>query len=328
MGHDQAGGTVSQRGMARSVERCAGRGHAYRATDSDAKPHTGLLTACIAEFLSSTLQPLIHGALEATFAPASASPYAFPSQTSSLLLPVASQMITGFLLSPLDLVRTRLIVQSFTQRHRTYSGPLDALQKIAQDEGGLRGMYLHPHLLVPALLDSALRPLIAIALPPILAARVFGSAAISADTHPVTWGMVELASSCVGLLVSMPFETVRRRLQVQPRGRAVRMRTCVETRPAPYNGVVDALWHIVTEERSDLPIERRRGARRRDKGKRREGGVEERGREEAGEGSWWRSTGLGQLYHGFGLRVGAGAIMVVLTVLSGGDEGDAGWAEL
>ncbi|THH08841.1 hypothetical protein EW146_g8861 [Bondarzewia mesenterica] len=285
----------------------------------------GLLTSCITEFLSSTLQPLIHSALQAAFAPATPSPYQFPSRTASLLLPVASQVISGFILSPLDLVRTRLIVQSFSQRHQSYSGPIDALQKIARDEGGIRGMYLHPHLLIPTILDSALRPIISIALPPILAAHLF-SAPISPDTHPLAWAVVELASSCIGLLATLPFETVRRRLQAQVRGRAPRLRACVEMRPAPYNGVVDALWHILTEERSDLPIQRRR-SKKQEKGKGKGTEEEDEASEEEGD-SWWRNTGLGQLYRGLGMRLSAGVIMAVLTVLSGGEEGDAGWAEL
>ncbi|KAI0052904.1 mitochondrial carrier [Auriscalpium vulgare] len=287
----------------------------------------GLLTSCVTDLLSSTLQPLIHSALQSIFAPASTSPYLFPNTTTAILLPVASHLITGFLLSPLDLVRTRLIVQSFTERHRTYTGPVDALRSIARDEGGVRGLYLHPHLLIPTLLDNSLRPLISLGLPPLLAARMYSNAPISADTHPVAWGVVELASSCVGLLATLPFETVRRRLQTQVRGSAAPLKTCVETRPAPYNGVVDALWHILTEERSDLPIQPRRRRRGEEKGKGKGTDGKESVEEEDGPVSWWRSTGLGQLYRGLGMRLGASAIVFLLGMVSGGDE-DAGWAEL
>ncbi|KAI0067952.1 mitochondrial carrier [Artomyces pyxidatus] len=285
----------------------------------------GLLTSCVTDIISSTLQPLIHSALQAIFAPTSSSPYLFPSTTTSIVLPVASHLITGFLLSPLDLVRTRLIIQSFTERHRTYSGPVDALTSILRDEGGLHGIYLHPHLLIPTLLDNTLRPLISLVLPPLLATRMF-AAPISMDTHPLAWGVVEFASSCIGLLATLPFETVRRRLQVQVRGRAKPLKTCVETRPAAYNGVVDAMWHIMTEERSDLPIRRRR-RRTGDKGKAKEGTAIEIEEDDVPV-SWWRNTGLGQLYRGFGMKLGASAIVFVLGIVSGGDEGDAGWAEL
>jgi len=93
----------------------------------------------------------------------------------------------------------------------------------------------------------------------------------------------------------------------------------VEKRPVPYNGVVDALWHILTEERSDLPVERVVGVGR--KGKGREGG------KEGEKGSMWRRTGLGQLYRGLGMRLGAGVIVFVLGVATGGGD-ESGWAEL
>jgi len=76
---------------------------------------------------------------------------------------------------------------------------------------------------------------------------------------------------------------------------------------------VDALWHILTEERSDLPVERRRG--------------KEKGKEGEGEVGVWRRTGLGQLYRGLGVRLGAGAIVFVLGAITGGGD-EAGWAEL
>lgn len=292
----------------------------------------GLLTSCLTEVASSTLQPLILAFLQALFTPSTLSPYHQPSSSASLLLPVASQLVSGFVLSPLDLVRTRLIVQS--SRHRRYSGPIDALHQIIRDEGGFRGMYFHPHLLLPTIIDSTLRPIISLTFTPFLAGCMFPGQLIAPDTHPIAWGVVEFGSSVVGLLATLPFETVRRRLQAQTRGRALPLKTCVETRPAPYNGVVDTLWHILTEERSDLPIERRRTRAakgdKKGKGKERDGADQKKGPEddEVEESSWWRHTGLGQLYRGLGMRVGAGAIMVILAMVSGGDDMDAGWAEL
>ena len=274
----------------------------------------GLLTECITEMLSSTMQPLIHNALQSIFAPTLVPLYIFPGSSTSLVIPVASHLITGFILSPLDLVRTRLIVQSFNPQYRTYTGPIDALRKIVREEGGVWGLYLHPHLLIPTILDNTIRPLISLGLPPLLAGRLFPGTLVTMESSPVAWGVVEFASSCIGLLATLPFETVRRRLEVQVRGRAQPLKTCVEKRPIPYNGVVDALWHILTEERSDLPVERGRG---KEKGKEREGG----------EVGIWRRTGLGQLYRGLGVRLGAGAIVFVLGAITGGG-GEAGWAEL
>jgi len=243
-----------------------------------------------------------------------------PFHQPPIVLPIASHLITGFLLSPLDLIRTRLIVQSFTPRYRTYSGPINALSQILRNEGGLQGIYFHPHLLLPTLIDNTLRPAVSLALPGLLAAYL--GAQISEESNPIAWGFAELCGSCIGLLVTLPFETIRRRLQVQVRGTAKPIKGCVELRPAPYNGIVDTFWHILTEERSDLPIPRRRKRR----GSHTDSGPEEEDTNE--EGGWFRNSGIGQLYRGLGMRLGASAIVFLLALLSGGEEGDGGWAEL
>ena len=50
--------------------------------------------------------------------------------------------------------------------------------------------------------------------------------------------------------------------------------------------------------------------------------------EETESESWLRHSGIGQLYRGLSVRMGAGAIVFVLALMSGSDEADAGWAEL
>ncbi|KAF4623260.1 hypothetical protein D9613_001676 [Agrocybe pediades] len=267
------------------------------------------------------VQPMINGFLQGLFFP-SMTPFHQPP----IILPVASHLITGFLLSPLDLVRTRLIIQSYTTRYQRYSGPIDAFRQILRDEGGLRGMYFHPHLLVPTLLDNGLRPLVTLALPGMITSY-FGWGHITEDTHPIGWGMAELGSSCLGLLVTLPIETIRRRLQAQVRGSAEPVKGCVELRPAPYNGIVDAFWHILTEERSDLPITRS-PRRRRMSSKGKEASVPREEEKTDEYQSWWRHTGLGQLYRGLGMRLGASAIVFVLALVGGGEENGGGWAEI
>lgn len=255
-------------------------------------------------------------------------PQLSPFHQPPLILPVASHLITGFLLSPLDLIRTRLIVQPYMSRHQRYTGPLDALKQILRDEGGLKGIYLHPQLLIPTLLDNALRPVVSLALPGMIARR-FSSVNISEDTHPRAWSIAELAGSCVGLMVTLPIETIRRRLQVQVRGTAKPLKGCVELRPAPYNGVVDTFWHILTEERSDLPLrypQRHRRLSIRGKEQQPEEAVVVP--EETLDEGWSRHTGLGQLYRGLGMRLGASAIVFVLALWSGGAEVNSGWTEI
>ncbi|PFH50759.1 hypothetical protein AMATHDRAFT_60382, partial [Amanita thiersii Skay4041] len=280
----------------------------------------GLLTSCAIDFLSETIRPILRNFLKSILYP-SLSPFHRPP----ILLPVASHLLTGFLLSPLDLVRTRLIVQSFTPRYRTYTGPLDALTKILRHEGGLKGVYLHPHLLLPTLIDNTLRPLVSLYLPGILASY-FGRN-ITEESNPIVWAFAELCGSCLSLLVTSPFQTVRRRLQVQVRGTAKPIKSCVELRPTPYNGIVDTFWHIITEERSDLPITPKRQRHKEARDGKSQDTAENNSPEDDYE-SWTKHTGIGQLYRGLGMRFGAVIVVFVLAALSGGQETDSGWAEI
>lgn len=277
------------------------------------------------EILSQSIQPALQSSLEVLISPAVPTPLGsyYPPP---LLVPVASHVITGFILSPLDLIRTRLMVQSAHPRHRMYKGPLDAAEQILEHEGGLHGMYFHPHLFIPTILDCTLRAVVPFALPAFIASYF----RITYETHPITRNAIELFGNCASLLITLPFETVRRRLQVQTRGSARPFKGCVELRPAPYNGVVDAFWHILTEERSDLPLKPKR-RHRRTGGKKGQSGhqAHAQGKEEDdNEDSWLRHSGIGQLYRGLSLRAGASVVMFVLALFVGGDEPDSGWAEL
>ncbi|KAL9715824.1 hypothetical protein Ac2012v2_000266 [Leucoagaricus gongylophorus] len=282
----------------------------------------GLATSTLTEMLSTLMQPHINQFLLSLFFPSMP-----PFHQPPFYLPIASHVLTGFLLSPLDLIRTRLVVQSYNRRYRTYTGPLDALHKILRDEGGLKAIYFHPNLLIPTFLDSALRSIISFALPGLIASY-FGASHITEETHPIAWGCVELTASCIGLLVMLPIETIRRRLQVQVRGTAEPIKGCVELRPAPYNGVVDALWHILTEERSDLPISHHPRCRRNSRSTNNKDEEKEEGTVDDEYESLWKNTGLGQLYRGLGTRLSASVIYFVLNLFFNPEETDAGWVEI
>ncbi|KAG1908392.1 mitochondrial carrier domain-containing protein [Suillus fuscotomentosus] len=283
----------------------------------------GLLTSCIHDVLFSNVQPLVDNIIHSMFLSSAAGLYRPP-----LLLPVASHVITGFLLSPLDLVRTRLVAQSAMQRYRTYTGPFDALRQIIAQEGGIRSIYFHPQLLIPTILDNGLRPLLHILMPTLIAPRLGFGPHVAPDTSPIAWAFAQVLGSMASLLITLPIETVRRRLQVQTRGTAKALRTCAETRPVPYNGVVDALWHIVTEERSDLPIKRKSKPRKQQAEHAEENDSNDLLAEKQDESRWLRNTGIGQLYRGMRMRVGVSVIVLLLTTFGGQQEVDGGWAEL
>lgn len=150
---------------------------------------------------------------------------------------------------------------------------------------------------------------------------------ISHETHPFARNVIEIVGNCASLLITLPFETIRRRLQVQTRGSMYPLKGCVELRPAPYNGIVDAFWHILTEERSDLPLRPKRRRRRKSLGKEKDG--QQANTEQIDEGgSWLRHTGIGQLYRGLSLRIGASVFVFFLSMVVGEGEPDVGWAEL
>ncbi|PLW06197.1 hypothetical protein PCASD_25930 [Puccinia coronata f. sp. avenae] len=167
-----------------------------------------------------------------------------------LALAVGSSLATGLLLAPLDLVRTRLIVQSSQLRHRTYTGPVDALRTIIRTEGGLRNLFLHPALLAPALLENLLRPLLHLATP-LAIDRLLG---LDRAQEPVRYGLAELGFSCAALLLILPLETVRKRLQLQSRAppspTSRRAAVVIQTTPSLSN--LDALYRIVTEEKAGV----------------------------------------------------------------------------
>lgn len=250
-----------------------------------------------------------------------------------------SHIGAGVLLSPLDLVRTRLIVQSSHPSHKSYTGPIQALRLAMAQEGGLRALYTHPSLLVPAILDNSVRPFIAITTP-ILLHRSLG---IEEDTHPISYALSSFACASAALLVTLPIEIVRRRMQVQTRGTARPIQACVELSPRPYLGVIDAAWRIVAEERATPRVRVRRmpssrrgstadGTRRASfKGKEREDvGVNLLEEDEFEDDGWFASTGISQLYRGFSMNLTANAVVFAIGAFTGFsvDGSSNGWTEL
>lgn len=227
----------------------------------------GQLTTFVIDTLSSNLQPLLLSTLYFLSPSSTPSSISLPLEHHAypglpLTLSVGSYLLTGLLLSPLDLVRTRLIAQSSQLRHRLYSGPLDGLRQIVQNEGGYRSIFLHPNLLFPALLDNLLRPLLNLATPLIIDRFL----SIDKSHEPVRFGLAEFGLSTLGLLIILPLETIRKRLQLQsrqthhPRSSSGdqqhpvdrQFKGCVRLRPEPYNGIVEGIYRIITEEKSGL----------------------------------------------------------------------------
>lgn len=214
----------------------------------------------IHSLLSNILQPSIHSTI-LSFSPNPTNPdiplTALPHPTIPLGLQVASHLLTHLLLSPMELLRTRLIAMP---THSSTPSSITLFNRIVSHEGGLSGIYLHPNLLFPALIEHTLRPLLTLSIP-ILLERQFS---ISPDISPITYSLCDLSLNLASLIVLLPIETVRRRLQVQSRGGdKERIRTVVKTREREYVGMVEAMWRIVTEETG---VRRRRVMSEKDEG--------------------------------------------------------------
>ncbi|KAI9364064.1 mitochondrial carrier domain-containing protein [Pilaira anomala] len=163
------------------------------------------------------------------------------SVTPNISTIVVSHLVIGLLLSPLEIIRTRLVVQSSSPLCRKYHGPLHALRTMFHEEGGLKGVYLQSQNLFPTLLYHTITPLLSCSTPLIIA-RLFH---IFPADSPILYGAAELALSTLGLLVMLPIETIRKRLQSQVKGD---FKSAVALRPAPYRGFFDALYKIMKEE--------------------------------------------------------------------------------
>ncbi|PVU85100.1 hypothetical protein BB560_007146, partial [Smittium megazygosporum] len=75
--------------------------------------------------------------------------------TSSPIAALLSHVVVGYLLSPLDIVRTRLEIQPSSPIYRKYNGIWDTLKKINSEEGGIvRGIYLNPFHSIPSIIQS------------------------------------------------------------------------------------------------------------------------------------------------------------------------------
>jgi fusion and transport protein UGO1 len=133
------------------------------------------------------------------------------------------------------------------------------------EEGGFWTTYFHPNIFIPAVLEHTLRPLLTLSIP-LLLERQWG---ISPDVSPVTYSLCDLGLNLASLVVLLPIETVRRRLQLQSReagresGGGKRIKTVVRVRERDYVGVVEAMWRIVHEETG---VRRRRVMTEKDEG--------------------------------------------------------------
>jgi fusion and transport protein UGO1 len=194
---------------------------------------------------SNLLQPHVHSLL-LTFSPDAPSydiPLtALPNPTIALGLQVASHLLTHLVLSPMEVIRTRLIAMPMS--HASTPSSVSMFRRMVDEEGGFSGMYFNSNLLIPSIFEHTVRPLLTLSIP-LLLERTLG---YSPEMSPITYSLCDLSLGLGSLLILLPIETVRKRLQIQARGNGKRGKTIVRTRDRDYVGVVEAIWRIVTEE--------------------------------------------------------------------------------
>lgn len=185
-------------------------------------------------------------------------------------------------------------VQSASPLQRKYKGPFHALKTIIQEEGGIQGLYFS-HNLLPTLLFHTITPLLQNTTPLIID-RVLR---ISANESPFLYSFAELGLNTLEIIITLPLDTIRKRLQCQIRTRTPgnkRFETVVATRPVPYTGMVDAAVSIIKEE-GGKPSDRKKLQKRRN--------------------SMFTDWSLRGLYHGFNMQCTSNIVLFFLHAING-----------
>ncbi|TPX31553.1 hypothetical protein SmJEL517_g05146 [Synchytrium microbalum] len=258
----------------------------------------GVSTEWVRDILNVLIQPTIEGALNDYFdivdegIPLMHSDNPWPSLATT----IGSHVFTGWMLSPFELVKTRLVVQTTNPFHRKYKGFLHCISTVSNEEG-LSAFYGGPSLL-PTLLYYTLEPIFADAHHFIIY-RVIG---ISMESSPLLYALADLGLTTLNLGITLPLETVRRRLfaqqsRIKRRTSSTReFVTCVRRSSIPYTSMWNVLYRIVTEEGTVVPQKTRKNGSRSSNSKQRNGGPS------TGEEQSRLDLHISALYRGFWLR--------------------------
>ncbi|KAI8807426.1 hypothetical protein BJ742DRAFT_812687 [Cladochytrium replicatum] len=211
---------------------------------------------------------------------------------------VLSNVVVGGFLSPLELARTRLIVQASSSSRRKYYGPIHALHAVASENNAfshpiqmqssassapplnpahtpsvatISTLYAPRHL-IPSLLIHAIRPSLRLLSDSIISNEL----GLSSNFNPILFRVSRLCMMLMECAILTPFEIARKRFQVQrmsaridygqssgPQDPATPFDTVVEVQPRYYSGLWDAIGSIIQEEGAAPPIVRRTAKRAR-----------------------------------------------------------------
>lgn len=160
---------------------------------------------------------------------------------------IALSATVNFVLTPLDMVRTRIVAQSIYASEVKCKSLTSALNTIYREEGGFAGLY--PNKIfsgIAALLLPALRIL------PMSIFNHFADSWIESYGIPsgFAYSLAQFVFSCANLAITLPIETIRRRLYLQS-PRKINSRKWiyrVPVSPTQYHGFWNCLRRICQEE--------------------------------------------------------------------------------
>ncbi|KNE62952.1 hypothetical protein AMAG_08127 [Allomyces macrogynus ATCC 38327] len=231
------------------------------------------------------------------------------------LVTTAAGVAVDVLLSPLEIARDRLIVQTARPSDRKYHGFLHAVR--AQFSDPRSNPYVVTNFLVPTVAVSLTAHVFALATPLVID-RGLG---ISETYNPIKYATLELALNLARDLALTPLRNIMTRLYTQPAYHPRDGRPWLPAVPqsaVPYTGIRDCWTRMVREEggaRSELrkalgaaagaahaadKLRRKRRARRGDAGTAQHG--------------WFAA--LEPLYQGFGIRVGTNVAYFLMRIMS------------
>ncbi|CAJ0756820.1 11816_t:CDS:2 [Entrophospora sp. SA101] len=229
--------------------------------------------------------------------------------TPNVVTKVASHLIVGVLLSPLEIVRTRLIVQSSSPSHKKYNGTFNCLSQIIREEG-FSSLYWS-HNLLPSIVYHTVVPLLQCTRD-LFIERIFH---ISPTESPILFGFAQFGLSTLQLIITLPLETIRKRLQCQIKTRKPGrpFKTIVQTRQAHYFGMLDATYRIVLEEGiSQKYVSDNDGTSHPSLNKLKRNKRRQRG--------WLDNYGIGNLYQGFYMHLTMNFATFLFQVVNGNED--------
>ncbi|KAF8253131.1 mitochondrial carrier [Wilcoxina mikolae CBS 423.85] len=148
---------------------------------------------------------------------------------ASLAVAVAASTLTALLLSPLDVIRTKLILTPSTSKPRNLLPALRALPSY----------FISTSLILPTTLHAAIPSLISLTTPYFLKTKLNLDPLLT----PHSFNFFAFLSSTVEMFVRLPLETVLRRAQI---AEAKPERTIVPV--GRYAGVIGTAWVLMKEE--------------------------------------------------------------------------------